>query len=76
MPPTDDKLTIHINIQISAAALQAIVSNAKRCASKDANGICRVDTADQVCIMINRFLEEKNFDTYVLDLNNYKRDNE
>lgn len=68
---TNDKLTIHVNVEISAAALQAIVANAKRLASKDAEGICRVDTADQVSIMISQFLDEKDFDNYVLDLTNY-----
>ena len=70
-----DKLTIHANIEISAPALQAIVANAKRMAAKDAEGICRVDTADQVSIMISRFLEEMDFDNYVLDLKNYPPDN-
>jgi hypothetical protein len=66
-----DKLTIHVNVEISTTALQAIVANAKRLACKDADGICRVDTADQVSLMISRFLEEMNFDAYVLDPNKY-----
>jgi len=68
---SSDKLAVHVNVEISAAALQAIVANAKRTAAKDAEGICRVDTADQVSIMISRFLDEKDFDNYVLDLDNY-----
>lgn len=68
---TNDKLTIHVNVEISAASLQAIVANAKRMASKDAQGICRIDTADQVSLMISRFLDEKDFDRYVLDVGNY-----
>jgi len=68
---SNDKLAVHINVEISAAALQAIVANAKRMAAKDADGICKVDTADQVSIMISRFLDEKDFDNYVLDLDNY-----
>jgi ribosome maturation factor RimP len=72
MPDTSsDKLAVHVNVQISADALQAIVANAKRIAAKDDDGICRVDTADQVSMMISRFLDEKDFDKYVLDLNNY-----
>jgi len=72
MPDTSsDKLSVHVNVEISAAALQAIVANAKRMAAKDADGICRVDTADQLSIMISRFLDEKDFDNYVLDFNNY-----
>ena len=68
---SNDKLAVHVNVEISAAALQAIVANAKRMAAKDADGICKVDTADQVSIMISRFLDEKDFDNYVLDLDNY-----
>ena len=68
---SSDKLAVHVNVEITAAALQAIVANAKRMAAKDAEGICRVDTADQVSIMISRFLDEKDFDNYVLDLDNY-----
>jgi ribosome maturation factor RimP len=68
---TNDKLTIHVNIEISSAALQAIVANAKRMAAKDADGICRVDTADQVSFMVSRFLDERDFDNYVLDLSKY-----
>ncbi len=66
-----DELSVHVNVQISAAALQAIVANAKRIASKDANGTYRIDTADQVSLMISRFLKEKDFDAYVLDINNF-----
>ena len=66
-----DKLTVHVNVEISAAALQTIVANAKKKAPKDANGTYRVDTADQVSAMISRFLEDKNFDAYVLDSDNF-----
>jgi len=72
MPNTrSDKLIVHVNVEISAAALQAIVANAKHLAAKDSEGICRVDTADQLSIMISRFLDERDFDNFVLDLNNY-----
>jgi protein involved in polysaccharide export with SLBB domain len=70
--PTDDKLSVHVNVQITAAALQSIVSNAKQIAARDANGSYRIDTADQVSIMITRFLDEKDFETHVKDIDNYK----
>jgi hypothetical protein len=70
--PTDDKLRVHVNDQITAATLQSIVSNAKQVATRDANGSYRIDTADQVSIMITRFLDEKDFETYVKDIDNYK----
>lgn len=68
---SSDKLSVHVNVEISAAALQAIVANAKKKASKDANGTYRVDTADQVSAMISRFLDEKNFDEYVLNIDHF-----
>jgi hypothetical protein len=68
---SNEKLAVHVNVRISADALQAIVANAKLLAAKDVDGICRVDTADQLSIMISRFLDEKDFDKYVLDLANY-----
>jgi hypothetical protein len=72
MPDTsNDKLAVHVNVNISADALQAIVANAKLIAAKDADGMCRVDPADQLSIMISRFLDEKDFDKYVMDLENY-----
>jgi hypothetical protein len=68
--PSRDKLTIHVNIQISAPALQTIVANAKRAAPRD-GGIYRVDTADWVSQIISRFLEEKDFENYVKDGSKY-----
>lgn len=66
-----DMLRVNVNVYISADALQAIVANAKKTAGKDARGAYHVDTADKVSEMITRFLEEKNFDSYVKDLKNY-----
>jgi hypothetical protein len=72
MSHTDNEtLNVHVNVAITAGALQAIVANAKKLASRDAKGIYRIDTADQVSRMISRFLAEKDFDTFVLDIDNY-----
>ena len=49
-----DKLSVHVNIEVTAAALKAIVANAKKKATKDPNGTYRIDTADQVSIMVSR----------------------
>ena len=68
MSRPDDKLQIHINVEISATALQTIVAYAKQSAAKSESGAFRVDTADQVSEVISRFLEEKNFDDYVQKL--------
>ncbi len=66
-----DKLSVHVNVKITATALQAVVANAKRVAGKDADGIYRVDTADKVSEMITRFLDEKDFESFVKDERNY-----
>ena len=70
--PSQDKLNIHVNVQISAFALQTIVAYAKKVAAKDSSGSARIDTADWVSHMISRFLEEKDFESYVQDESNYE----
>jgi hypothetical protein len=69
---TKDKLSVHVNVHITASALQAIVSNAKHVATRDANGSYRIDTADQVSEMITRFLDEKDFESFVKNIDNFK----
>ncbi len=69
-----DTLSVHVNIQISASALQAIVANAKRTAPKSPDGTYRVDTADYVGTMVSRFLEDRDFDSFVMDIENYSID--
>jgi hypothetical protein len=68
----EDLLRIHVNVLISASSLQAIVANAKKMAVQEPNGIYRVDTAEKVSEMITRFLAEKDFDSFVKDINNYE----
>lgn len=67
MAPSQEKLNIHVNVQISAFALQTIVAYAK-----NSRGSCRIDTADWVSHMISRFLESKDFETYVQDESHYE----
>jgi len=66
-----DKLSVHVNIKISANALQAIVANAKRTAPQSPDGTYRVDTADYVGTMVSRFLADRDFDSFVMDIENY-----
>ncbi len=67
-----DHLKVNVVIQVSAAALQAVVAHSKKMAQKDAGGFCRVDTADCLSEMVTRFLKEKGFDDYVQDPLNYR----
>lgn len=66
-------ITVNANIEMTATALQAIVRNAKKIAGRDEKGVCRVDTADKVSEMISRFLLEKDFQSYVENIENYQR---
>jgi hypothetical protein len=69
--PSEPTVRVHVNIEIQAAALQAVVENAKQLAGRDAQGHYRVDTADKVGELISRFLFEKNFTAYARQITNY-----
>ncbi|BBO79838.1 hypothetical protein DSCO28_04040 [Desulfosarcina ovata subsp. sediminis] len=62
---------VHVNIEISAAALQAVVANSKRKTGADESGRYRVDTADALADMISKFLQQKGFDDFARDPENY-----
>ena len=64
-------ITVHVNIDLTAAALQAIVENAKKIAGRDAKGVYRVDTAEWVNNMVSRFLMENDFESYAKNFENY-----
>lgn len=64
----NDKLLIHVNVEISTTALQTIVAYAKKSAARNESGVLRVDPAETVSEVITRFLEEHNFDEYVEQL--------
>jgi hypothetical protein len=65
------KITIQANIDIDPEALETIVKNAKHAAGADLTGVYRVDTAGKVNELITRFLEEKDFLSYVQDKSKY-----
>jgi len=64
-------ITINATVDIPAAALQAVVDNAKKAAGKDEKGAYRVDTHEKLCEMISAFLTENDFLAYVQNPNNY-----
>jgi hypothetical protein len=70
---TDDTPTVrvHVNIELSAASLQAVVTNSKKKAGRDEQGRYRVDTADALSALISTFLREKGFEAYAQDIDNY-----
>jgi hypothetical protein len=65
MPSPDETLLVHVNVEITAEALSAIVEAAKSRTGRNGKGHYRVDTAAAVADAISRFLQEKDFTTYV-----------
>jgi hypothetical protein len=72
MSEPKEMITVRVNVEMTAAALQAIVATAKELAGKDERGLYRVDTADKVGEMISRFLIERDFESYVKQIENYR----
>ena len=73
MSKSKDTIVVRANVEMTTASLQAIVQNAKEVSGPDEKGVYRLDTADKVAEMISRFLLEKDFESYVKDIDNYKR---
>jgi len=70
MNESRDMITVHVNVEITAASLQTIVENVKRIAGHDEKGVYRVDTADKVSEIISQFLFDNDFEGYVKDIAN------
>jgi hypothetical protein len=70
--PQGPTVLVHVNVEIAAAALQAVVHNAKQVAGRDDKGHYRVDTADTVAELITRFLAEKDFTAFARNIDNYR----
>jgi len=66
-----ETLIVNVNLEITAASLQAIVENVKKNTKPDSKGFYRVDTADKVNRMISDFLFENDFESYAKDIKNY-----
>ncbi|MFO7716013.1 hypothetical protein [Desulfosarcina sp.] len=63
---------VHVNIELSAASLQAVVAHSKKKAGTDDKGRYRVDTADALAALISTFLQEKDFEAFARDADNYR----
>ena len=72
MSESSPMVRVHVNIELSAASLQAVVTNSKKKAGPDEKGRYRVDTADALASLISTFLREKDFDTFARDVENYR----
>ena len=71
MANSGEMITINATLDIPAAALQAVVENARQKVGKDEKGAYRVDTYEKLGEMISRFLVEKDFLAYVQDIENF-----
>jgi len=69
--PENNTLAVNVVIELSPAALQAIVEHAKRLAGRNEKGHYKVDTADKVGEMVSRFLAENEFERFVNNPENY-----
>ena len=70
-PSGSNTLAVNVVIELTPAALQAIVENAKRLAGRNEKGHYTVDTADKVGEMVSRFLAQNDFERFVNDPENY-----
>jgi len=73
MTESKSTIAVRINVEMTPASLQAIVENAKKIAGTGDKGYYTVDTADKVGEMISRFLLEKDFESYVMNIENYNQ---
>jgi len=68
--PTDI-IDVKVIVGMPAAALEAIVANAKALTQPDEKGHYHVDTADKVGEMISKFLVTMDFESYAANIDNY-----
>lgn len=71
MTTSKESITVHVNVDLTTASLEAIVANVKKIVGRNEKGGYRVDTADKVGEMISRFLMEYDFENYVKNIKNY-----
>ena len=71
MAESRDSLMVHVNIDIAAEILQTVVQNSKITGGQNERGHANIDPADKLSELISKFLVEKDFDSFVRNLNNY-----
>ncbi len=67
-----ESIKVHVNVEITATVLQAIVKNAKALTGQDEKGVYHVDTADMLSRMISKFLINNDFEYYAKNIDNMK----
>lgn len=71
MPTYNETITISAKVDITPAALEAVVENAKQLTGRNEKGHYRVDTAEKVNEMISKFLAKYDFESFAKDIDNY-----
>lgn len=71
MPAENPLVRVHVNIELPASALQAVVANTKKKTAAAAGGRHPMDTADALSALISKFLQENGFDAFAGDEKNY-----
>jgi hypothetical protein len=72
MSEKPETLIVQANVEITVESLKAVVDNVKEVVGPDERGVYRVDPADKVGEMISRFLLEKDFESYVKNIENFR----
>ena len=67
----DNTFAVNVVVEMTPAALEAIVDNAKRLTSRNEKGYYNIDTADMVGQTISRFLFERDFETFTKNIDNF-----
>ncbi len=67
----DNTFAVNVVVEMTPAALEAIVDNAKRLTSRNEKGHYNIDTADMVGQTISRFLFERDFETFTKNIDNF-----
>ena len=63
MADKKNTIVVRANVEITTDSLEAVVATAKK--------LGRRDTADLVAEMISKFLLERDFESYVISIDNY-----
>jgi len=71
MTELDNNIAVNVVVEMTPAALEAIVENAKSLSSRNEKGHYKIDTADTVGQTISRFLLERDFETFAKDIDNF-----
>lgn len=71
MSDSGPMVRVHVNIEIAAKALKAVVANTKQKAGADEKGHYRVDPADALAELISKFLAERDFADFADNPENY-----